>query len=464
MSGRALAVAVFALALPATSHAAPTIPSKPSLLPKFSPRATDYVSRCRLGHPLRLRVRGAKNARVHRVKVGQRVTFRIKKRTYHVRCIPPDFPKWKAERHGQPQAKWYLVTPTLGPQGSRVVALFDRNGAPVWWMRRETKPHDAKLLPSGNFAWSTFTNGQYASHSVPYEEHRLDGTLVRRIAAVGVPTDGHDLQVLPNGNYLVVSYVPRDGVDLSPYGGPANATVIDAEVQEVTRSGRRVWRWNSKDHLDLSESSPFMRYIVEGPVKTADGRNAYDIVHINSVELDGDSLLISMRQTDSVYKVSRATGAVEWKLGGTWTPQSLAIEGEPDSSLVITGAHDARLLPDRTLTLHDNRTLSARRPRAVRFRIDEAARSAKLVEAITDPATVYSSCCGSARKLPGGNWVMSWGSSGLVTELTPGGRRVFGLRFGGRKGADSYRAFPVMPGQLSIKALRAGMDAMARRR
>jgi hypothetical protein len=331
-------------------------------------------------------------------------------------------------------------------------------------MPRGTKPHDAKLLPSGNFAWSTFTNGQYASHSVPYEEHRLDGSLVRRIAAVGVPTDGHDLQVLPNGNYLVVSYVPRDGVDLSPYGGPVKATVIDAEVQEVTRSGRRVWRWNSKDHLDLSESKPFMKYIVSGPVRTADGRNAYDIVHINSVELDGGSLLISMRQTDSVYKVSRATGAVEWKLGGTWTPQSLAVEGEPDSSLVITGAHDARLLRDRTLTLHDNRTLSGRRPRAVRFRIDEAARSAKLIEQVTDPAAVYSSCCGSARKLPGGNWVMSWGSSGLVTELTPAGRRVFGLRFGGRKGADSYRAFPVMPGQLSIRALRAGMDAMARRR
>jgi hypothetical protein len=341
--------------------------------------------------------------------------------------------------------------------------LFDRDGAPVWWMERRTKPHDAKLLPDGNLAWSTFTNGQYASHSVPYEEHRLDGTLVRRIAAVGVPTDGHDLQVLPNGDYLVLSYVPRNGVDLSPYGGPRRATVVDAEVQEVSPRGRRVWRWNSKDHLDLAESAPFMKYIVEGPVKTADGRTAYDIVHINSIEPDGDSLLISMRQTDSVYRVSRTTGAVEWKLGGTRTPQSLTADGDPDDSLVISGQHDARLLPDGTLTLHDNRTLSARRPRAVRFRIDAAARTATQVEQVTDPASVYSTCCGSARKLPGGNWVMSWGSSGLVTELTPSGRRVFGLRFGGRKGADSYRAVPVMPGQLSIKALRAGMDAMHRR-
>ena len=42
-------------------------------------------------------------------------------------------------------------------------------------------------------------------------------------------------------------------------------------------------------------------------------------------------------------------------------------------------------------------------------------------------------------------------------------RSVFALRFGGEKGADSYRAFPVLPGRLSINALRRGMDAMARR-
>jgi hypothetical protein len=455
-----LLVAVAAAVLASPAVARTTITATPSLFPRFRPGVTDYVSRCRLGHALRIKVRGRVHR--HRLREGQAIRVRTGGRTYHVRCLPKHFPRWKAERHGQPQAQWYLVTPTLGPHGSHIVALFDRNGVPVWWMERPAKPHDAKLLPDGNFAWSTFTNGQYASHSVPYEEHRLDGKLVRRIAAVGVPTDGHDLQVLPNGDYLVESYVPRNGVDLSPYGGPKRATVIDNEIQELSPSGRRVWRWNSKDHLDLSESEPFMKYIVKGPVRTADGRKAYDIVHLNSMEPDGDSLLISTRQTDAVYKISKATGAVEWKLGGTTIPQSLNVFGDP-SSMVISGQHDARIHADGTLTLHDNRTLSGRSPRALRFSIDEAAGTATEIEQITDPAAVYSTCCGSARKLPGGNWVMSWGSSGVVTELTPSGRRVFALRFGGRKGADSYRAFPVLPGRLSIGALRRGMDAMARR-
>ena len=136
-----------------------------------------------------------------------------------------------------------------------------------------------------------------------------------------------------------------------------------------------------------------------------------------------------------------------------------------DPSMVVSGQHDARLLPDGTLTLHDNRTLLAHsKPRAMRFAIDESAGTATELEALTDPQAAYSTCCGSARKLPGGDWVAAWGSSGLVTELTPAGRRVYALRFGGRRGADSYRAFPVLPGRLSIGALRRGMDRMARAR
>jgi hypothetical protein len=432
--------------------------TNPPLEPKFARGVTDYVSRCRLGHPLRVRT-GARTRR-YRLRVGQAVTIG---RRYHVRCIPVDFPTWKAERHGNPQAKYYLVTPTLGAHGSRVVAIFDRDGAPVWWMERSDKPNDAKLLPDGNLAWSTFTDTGFASRSVPFEEHRLDGSLVRRIGAVGASTDYHDLAVMPNGDYLTLSYVPRDGVDLSRYGGPRRATAMEAEVQEVTPGGKRVWRWSSHGHVALDESAPFMDPIVHGPTKLADGRLAFDLVHVNSVEPDGRSVLISMRHTNSVYKVSRRTGAVEWKLGGTHTSKSLALTNVADPANVMTGQHDARLLPDGTLTVHDNRTLSGEHPRAVRFSIDEAAHTATLVEELTDPLTAYSSCCGGVRRLPGGDWVASWGASGIVEEMTPAGRRLFALNFGGHKHAHSYRAVPIMPGQLSLGAMRRGMDAMVPR-
>ena len=83
------------------------------------------------------------------------------------------------------------------------------------------------------------------------------------------------------------------------------------------------------------------------------------------------------------------------------------------------------------------------------------------MEQITDPLAAQSPCCGSARKLPGGHWVISWGGTDLITEEAPGRGPVFALRF---PEYISYRAFPVLPGQLKRSALYRGMDAMHPRR
>lgn len=461
--------------MPAGASAAPRLGAYPALYPAFSPKQTDYVSRCHRGRPLLLAIHAPRATPVRvgrrravngslqtRIKLegGQAITVRTAGTTYHVRCLPKTFPKWTAERDGAPQARWYVVTPAQGGDGSsRFVAVFDARGVPVWWMQRGYKPIDAKVLPGGKLAWSVFTDSPYATRSVPYEEHRLDGKRVRTIAAVGIDTDSHELQQLPSGNYLIGGYVPRDGVDLSPYGGPPNATVTDAEVQEVTPAGKLVWSWNSKDHVALEESKPFMGAALANPAHMPDGRTAYDIVHLNSIEPAGDSVLISLRHTDGVYSVNTKTGAIEWKLGGTQTAESLKIAGAPEGSVEFGGQHDARLQPDGTLTVHDNRTGTNLPPRAVRYRIDAAARTATRVEELTDPDVILSLCCGSARKLGGGNWVMSWGFNGLVTELTPSGHRVFGLRFSDE--VFSYRAVPVQPGDgLTARKLRDGMDAM----
>jgi hypothetical protein len=122
------------------------------------------------------------------------------------------------------------------------------------------------------------------------------------------------------------------------------------------------------------------------------------------------------------------------------------------------GQHDARILSDGTLTIHDNGSMKNRNPRAVRYQIDLTSipHTATLIEQITDPGSGSSGCCGSARRLAGGDWVMAWGGTPLVTELTASGTRVFSLTF---QSNFSYRAVPVPFGQLSRSALRAGMDA-----
>jgi outer membrane protein assembly factor BamB len=475
------ACAGLALGAAPASAADVKIAAKPGLFPAFDPGQRDYVSRCGRTRRLRLSVRPASGGSAAldggrrrsgrfterlRLRAGQEavVASRSGGRTtaYHVRCLPKNVPKWTIERNGTPQAGYYLVTPVRG-NSSRFVTMFDRAGVPIWWYEAPTATFDASLLPNGNIAYSRYTVADSFGfrRNQAYEEITLTGQRVRRIRTVGVPTDIHDLQVLPNGNFLILAYKPRDGVDLRSQGGPASATVLDGEIQELTPGGRLVWSWNSKDHVPLDERSP------SGPFretfKLADGREAYDIFHINSVERHGaGELLISARATSSLYNIDRSTGNVLWKLGGTETPQSLETVGDDRPRPTFGGQHDARVLKDGTVTLFDNATGRSLPPRALRYRIDTAAGTATLLENIADPDVPISNYAGGARRLSGGNWVVAWGGKPIVGEYAPTGEQVFNLQFD--ENFFSYRAIPITPQQLSHSALRRAMNAQYPRR
>ena len=85
---------------------------------------------------------------------------------------------------------------------------------------------------------------------------------------------------------------------------------------------------------------------------------------------------------------------------------------------------------------------------------------ARLVKEISFKPARDSICCGSARILPGGDWVVAWGHTPWVTEQSASGRPVFTLQFTNPL-FMSYRAVPVLPGRrLERSTLRRGMDAM----
>jgi Arylsulfotransferase (ASST) len=441
------------------------------LVPGFARGVYDYVSRCQPDAPLRLSVAAASGEAVSvdgaaarsgsfeadvPLAAGQgavlRVTSGSRRAAYHVRCLPRGFPAWTAERHGPTQSQWYLITPR-GPW----MVLFDRNGTPVWWLhsRGDREPFNPTLLANGHVASFPLPAGAHfgTTPGLGFDERRLDGSVVRRIRTVGVPTDAHEIRELPNGHLLLDAYRPRAGVDLRPYGGFANSRVYDAEVQEVTRGGRLVWRWGSRGHIPLSDTGRWWA----NAFPAEPDRRTYDPLHINSIAPVGDAFLISCRHTDAVYKIDRASGDVVWKLGGTHTDRSLTILGDPNAEADFGGQHDVRVLADGSVTLYDNGSARGRPARALRFRIDEAQRTATMIGQLTDPLAGESSSQGSARRLDGGDWVISWANNDFVTEAAPSGAVVFRLAFPGRV---TYRAFPVPYGRLSAARLRATMDRM----
>jgi hypothetical protein len=440
--------------------------SAPSLFPSFSTLLHDYVVRCNDapvtvdGHATggwQAAIGGGSFgsgdfSELVPLRAGQAFVITVRESAhpgqlyrYYVRCLPANFLGWDFARYGPVWPRYISVDTThdLGRRDERYAIIFNNHGVPIWWYH--TPAGRTRVLPDGKVLWFDRSPTPHR-----WEVHRLDGSLVRTLEPVGPPADDHDLQFMENGDYLLGAYVKQDHVDTSAYGGSSDATVVNAELQQVSPEGQLVWDWRSQDHIGLAETERHWPWAVN---------NGYDIVHWNSIEESGsDSVIASFRHLDGVYKIRRSTGAIVWKLGGTETPRSLTVKRDRFGR-TFGAQHDARVLSDGTVTVFDNRTgLRKKKPRAVRFRIDPAARTATLLQSITDPAVIASYCCGSVRVLDNGDWLIAWGKTGPVGGYDPEGRRTFILRY--HSEFFSTRAEPVPAGAVSAQEMRAGMDAM----
>jgi hypothetical protein len=405
--------------------------------------------------------------------VGQSFSFVVKAssstQTYYVRCLPSDFPPITAQRTGTTQAQYYMVTPFLTtnlappppPISTQYLAIVDSNGVPVWWydvghqLPPFTPPTDFDLLPDGNLAYTYGGQGGGPIVSGGSFELSLAGKVLHSLNTVGASEDGHDIQQLPNGDFLLDSY-PFRTVDLSSIGGSATANVEDAEIQEVTPSGSLVWSWDASAHIPASEMDAAL-----WPQLASSSPS--DLYHLNSVALDpsNGNIITSLRHASAVYEFNPTTGDIVWKVGGTTRPESLTIVGDPLNGMI--GQHDARLTASGVLSVFDNGTQSpapgGRPARGVRYQLDTVAKTATFIDQVSDPAVGEAGCCGSATRMDGGDWVIGWGLNDRVTETTSTGTPVFTMTFGGN--LFTYRAIPIPFGALPITSLRAGMDAQA---
>ena len=482
-AGLASAVLVLAAVMQINAEASTlSITATPPLTPPFDPSITNYTAPCGTSTAAATTVTmsvtapagstvavdgtspqtGTFSASVGRAW-GQGFGFSITTGNappvaYHVRCLPSDMPSFTIQKSGVTQAQYYIIAVASPPPVVSYVVIVDANGVPVWWLKSDAslRPVFATLLSNGNIA-TTNSDPQNPQTSVNAQIHTLTGSLVATLNSPDhPPSDIHDIQLLSNGDYLLVAYPVTSGVDLSSIGGASDTCIIDGEVEEITPSGSLVWNWFASQHVSPTE----INQNIQARAATSTCTSPQDIWHLNSVDDAGTDFIVSLRYT-GVYRVNKATGNVLWKLGGTITAQSLAISGDSATPAGGLGQHDARLWSDGSVSFFDNgndgnNNPASRAPRVVRYSINATAATATLVEDINDPLiTTPVACCGSARRLPGGNWVIGWGSDNVETEVTPSGSRVFSL-----SGQFTYRMIPILPGVLSAAELQADMDAM----
>lgn len=446
------------------------------LFPEFDPARTSYVSRCGRGaDPIRAHTGegatvtiGSAEPSTGAIEVdagvapGEDFPIAVRdkdiRQTYRVRCLPADFPGWKFERLRPIDSGLFVVSFRPSRDARPWVIVFDHEGAPRWWYTPHTRALWGQVLEDGTVSWArSFGDGYGLDPRMAHEVRTVSGRLIRTVRTKGEIVDGHEFRELGDGNVLVDTYAPGTRVDLGRFGGPQSASAVFAEIQEIDPEGRVVWRWNSRRHVGLEETGRWWRNVLSNSKRT-EGVRTFDPVHVNSIEPRGrDEVVVSMRHTDAIYGIERSTGNIVWKLGGTETPQSLRVVGDPAEKL-FGGQHDARIDENGDLSVYDNGKDRPRRPRVVSYRLDLERDTATYLGQLNDPRVETSHCCGSARPLPRGGWLVSWGDNPLVTAFDRSERVAFRLHLP----VSTFRAVPVADDATTLAALDRGLEGMER--
>lgn len=477
----------------------PTVTLDAGITPAFETGTLDYVTRCssktgkvsvRVSSPSGTTVKvdraAAKSGR-QTVSVpltrGQRFSIVVKaagKTTTHaVRCLPGDFPKFTSTGR-LPAGSPFMTFAQLRPLPNAYMVVVDSRGTPVWWLKTSVNS-DVKAVGKGKIGtWiGKPLDGNAQAGLGHFYVYSLAG---KRLQSVTGPTDiqdNHESLQAANGDWYVINYDKREHVNLTAFGAGADSSVYDARIRRVSPTGATLWTWSSKDRIALAETGPWWNTLKEswkvfgGFGGYLPNVTTYDAVHANSIEEDGKGgLIVSFRHLNAVYRIDASSGEIDWKLGGTFVPgKSLTVLGDDANAQHLIGQHDARVQPDGTITVFDNGwplfeggVISGHPSRAVRWQIDPVARTATLVEQVTDSEVPTPNCCGSARKLADGSWVIHWGvpytrAYGPAPDHAP----LFKLHMDDNV-SYSYRSVPISSSQITRAQFLAGMDAQWPRR
>ena len=323
--------------------------------------------------------------------------------------------------------------------------ILDNNGQVVWFHPLNTHGvSDFKLQHYRGKPVLTWWRG-HAPMGVGSGYYAIYDDRYHQIAQVraghGLTGDIHEFEITPDGKALFTVY-HQLRVDLTPYGGPKDGRIFDGIVQEVDiPTGRVLFEWHSYPDVGLNES------YAPPPEKSAGNKAApWDYFHINSIDAEPNgNLLISARNTHTIYELSRRTKQIVWRLGGKKSDFKM------DAGTNFEWQHDARRQPDGTITLFDNGAAPPveKFTRILRLRVDPATKRATLVKSFHHPRRLLVPFEGNAQVLPRGHVFVGWGGVPYFTEFSANGRVLLDARFGKLKGritgpnqdADSYRAF-----------------------
>ncbi len=401
---------------------------------------------------------------------------------------------------------WYVLTvviltsvpvlgdePTLGWLGSTAAA------APGYTLFAPASGTTTYLIDNWGREVHSWTSAHRPGNSVYLLE---DGTLLRTGKVLGPPPDisaggwggkfqlfdwdntllwefvysddfvqhHHDVEMLPNGNVLVLAWELKTAAEAIAAGrNPALLTqgeLWPEHLIEVTSSGDIVWEWHLWDHLiqDFNPTASNFGIVGDHPelldINAAQGGGA-DWIHANSIDYnaDLDQIVISAHHLDEIWIIDHSTTSAEAAshaggnsgMGGDliyrWgNPQNYDAGTTADQTLF--GQHCVEWVPEGypgagNLTIFNN---GVDRPGGNYTSIDEIATPVSgfnytltageaygpealvWTYAADTPTDFFASFISGTRRLPNGNTIICSGPTGYLFEVDTDGNTVWEYR------------------------------------
>ncbi|HVB50994.1 MAG TPA: arylsulfotransferase family protein [Acidimicrobiales bacterium] len=334
------------------------------------------------------------------------------------------------------EGSYYILTPKAyvpdGP-GQSGLMIVDADGELVWF-----RPTVASTLTRTDMQVQryrgrpvlTWWEGEVPTgvgQGIGYVADQTYRVITTVQAGNGLKSDAHELNLTPSGTALITAYGTTEA-DLRAVKGPSKGTIYACQAQEIdVATGKMLFAWDSLEHVGIEES-----YAAYTPGATT----PYDYFHINSVSLaeDGD-LLISSRNTWTIYKVNRRTGEVVWRLGGKKSDFTFG------PGVQFYWQHHVRSITKNRLTVFDDGASPAEesQSRGLILKIDESKMHCSLERAYTHPAKLLAANQGSVQVMPDGRVLVGWGDQPYFSEFTADGTMIIDARFPADD--QTYRAF-----------------------
>ncbi|HEX3910014.1 MAG TPA: arylsulfotransferase family protein [Solirubrobacteraceae bacterium] len=334
--------------------------------------------------------------------------------------------------------------------------IAEQNGGLVWF----------KPLPAGESATNlqvqqyqgkpvlTWWQGRILEVGFGQGEDEIYDTSYRHVATVkagnGYHADLHEIRLTPEGTAWTDDFDPIE-MNLSSQHGLSDGVLTDSVIQEIdVKTGLVMWEWHALGHIPLSETNnPAPKY-----------HYPWDYVHINTVDpgSNGD-VLLSSRNTWTLYDVDIASGSIRWRLGGKHSSFKMG------AGTSFYWQHDSEWQPGGLISLFDNGSTppKEKQSRGLLLKPDTSSHTVTLVKALTNPSkTLLASSQGNTLSLPGGNWLMGYGGLPNFTEYDANGHVLLDGTLG--KNVQDFRTYlspwsATAPGRPSLAVSGAGAYA-----